>query len=121
MSNRVDSWGDGKTPPTTEERRDAAAKLREMVGHGLYGYSVMSALENVTGEARVSGIFTRLADLVEPAPERTCEVDSATYDEHWGQYELHLTCGHEIMSDEPESKYVRYCCECGARIAGWVA
>lgn len=66
MSNRIDSWGGGSTPPTDGERREAAAKLRDMVEHGLHGYSVASALEDVTGESRLSGVFARLADLIEP-------------------------------------------------------
>lgn len=66
MSNRVESWGSGNTPPTADDRHEAAAKLREMVEHGLHGYSVTSALEDVTGESRLSGVFTRLADLIEP-------------------------------------------------------
>ena len=70
MSNRIDSWGCGKTPPTTEERKEVASRLRGMVERGLYGYSIMSALEDVTGEARISGIFNRLADLIEPMGER---------------------------------------------------
>ena len=36
MSNRVESWGSGNTPPTADDRHEAAAKLREMVEHGLH-------------------------------------------------------------------------------------
>lgn len=80
MSNRVESWGCGSTPPTDGERREAAAKLREMVEHGLHGYSVMSALEDVAGESRLSRVFTRLADLIEPSRYGFFEEGESVYD-----------------------------------------
>lgn len=61
-----------------------------------------------------SGIFDRLADLIDPI----CEVNSVeTYCNELGQldgWEFHLTCGHSVK--RPYNEAPAYCQECGARV-----
>lgn len=113
MTNRVASWGGGEVPPTDEERREAARELRQMVRHGLNGYSVVSALEHVTGESWLSGIFMRLADLIEPLPERTAEFSEVDQDGDEGYLDGFCSaCWAEAGLDD------KYCHSCGARLVG---
>lgn len=111
MTNRVGGWGGGEAPPTDDERREAAHKLRQMVRHGLHGYSVMSALEDVAGESWPSGIFMRLADLIEPLPERTAEFSAVDQDGDDGYLDGFCSaCWAEANFED------RYCHACGARL-----
>lgn len=111
MLNKVTGWGGGEVPPTDRERREAARELRQMVRHGLHGYSVMSALEYVTGESWLSGIFMRLADLVEPAPERTAVFSEADETGSRGYTDGFCTsCWAEVRFDD------KYCHNCGGRL-----
>lgn len=59
----------------------------------------------------------RLADLIEPQPERTCEVESSHEHESDGCYswfEYELSCGHQVKSDCQLPP--NYCPECGKKV-----
>ena len=90
--------------PTSDERREVAARLRKM------------ADEHDAIHAFSSADMRKLADLIDP----TCEVESVEpirageFNQAIGSA-FHLTCGHtawRACTDEPPV----YCEECGARV-----
>ena len=102
--------------PTNDERRKVAARLRnaEIENIGLFDYS--AHLGEAIGECvrLVSGhpIFierglNRLADLIEPEPERTCGLRSRLTG--WYCFEC-SACGGGM-----ESGWA-YCPKCGAKV-----
>ena len=115
---------------TNDERRKVAAKLREArenleeipVPNDLrercftYMYHIVKVIAKVIGRGE---IFTSLADLIEPEPERTCHVvQTIRYDYEFGyagtEYVTELSCGHKYVDsygDAPD-----YCPWCGARV-----
>ena len=87
--------------PTDEERRNVAARLRNLAGHKAADEELtLDALGLYRGE-NIEGYDTygvmQLADLIEPEPERTC-----SYAEH---------------SDGVYHYY--QCSECQCEMAGW--
>ena len=117
--------------PTDEERREVAAKLRE---HAKTARRVGCAcvLKKCTHEEECDSLgiagceecfdksLKRLADLIEPEPERTCHVVSTIQREYYieGQavfeYETELSCGHKVTDncgDVPN-----FCPNCGSRV-----
>lgn len=117
--------------PTNEERREVAARLRE---HARTVRCVSQACvlnycigEDECGNYGVEGCegcfiksLNRLADLIEPEPERTC-----TFSECWGDDSLPTcsACGWEteeedcVFSSDLKIKYDgKFCKECGARV-----
>ena len=118
---------------TDEERREIAAKLRKVNPYRNQSYTVpynrytpaseyLSELAGALGYSPENDVSrlefqSRLADLIEPEPERTCRVESSHEVEGDGCYayfEYELTCGHEIAWGDqlPPS----YCPECGRRV-----
>lgn len=121
------------TAPTSNERREVAASLREQVRYmrenNCYEEDLNvvdcgnSAYRNIAWSVEPYGNFEkgnyahivdRLADLIDP----TCEVSSVeTYYDELGQldgWEFHLTCGHSVK--RPYYEAPSYCPECGARV-----
>lgn len=108
--------------PTSDERREVAARLREAVvddGHvgrpyGEQGFQVTLRRIIGTSNPKRSTLYARLADLIDP----TCEVSSVeTCSNELGQlegWEFHLTCGHSFR--RPYNEAPAYCPECGARV-----
>jgi hypothetical protein len=107
--------------PTSDERREVAARLREDASCSESSPRV--AVESYLGveydgadafeESYKSESLLRLADLIDP----TCEVDYCRYLYGCCAYEYHLSCGHSV--DRPWRTPPAYCPECGARcIAG---
>ena len=113
------------TAPTSEERREVAARLRENANkHGavldyLGGTQVASwwlLLHTIGCDSNEQEVaFNMLADLI----DQTCTVVSERI--HTGGfgceeagYEFTLSCGHTVIvdGDFPPS----YCDECGARV-----
>lgn len=110
---------------TDDERREVARKLRGLAENcdGVVWVLVERHLGLVLDERYSAGsVYTsesvsRLADLIEPEPERTCKV---TYEYSGEQFPhcIHvkeLSCGHEFRYYEP-SHVPNYCPECGARV-----
>lgn len=99
---------------TNEERRAVAKRLRgvepvelddgEFVDCGEVETEL--GLRSDDGAWYEADAVRRLADLIEPAPERTCAV------EHWGGGVFYLSCGH----DSTEHVKPDYCPTCGARV-----
>ena len=67
--------------PTNDERRDVAARLRELDTSRLYdGMDEVCALEDACGcdvgqDWQDMELKDRLAELIEPEPERTCNME----------------------------------------------
>lgn len=110
--------------PTNDERREVAARLRDMANRrGLYGRDVFFAnladVLSMERRASVGEILERLADLIEPE-ERTCHVVSTIQREYYieGQavfeYETELSCGHKFSDDYGDA--LNYCPNCGLRV-----
>lgn len=106
--------------PTNEERREIAARLREaeIDNLGFYGFSahlgeaIGECVRLVSGhEFLVEGGLNRLADLIEPEPERTCRMtelkNSSDYDWRCNSCEeCFSTCTYMPS----------FCPNCGARV-----
>lgn len=112
--------------PTNDERREVAARLRANE-YGLEYFTLMAILgfdrdaepyfdgyhrcpERLNEDMRL-----RLADLIEPEPERTCQIDDSGY----------CVCGYPLgdwvtwrMDDRKALLYERanYCPNCGCRV-----
>lgn len=113
------------TKPTNEERREVAARLRELERQYVGEWGVVKCGElpapvddamHACGIGRaVYGfeIFHRLADLIEPAPERTCrdEGTSAFRCGRCGAFAL-----RDAITDLCGPIPIRYCPNCGARV-----
>lgn len=113
--------------PTNEERREVAARLRNMADSRYCDTKntlvLASALLAVSGVDAESGtaedIMRRLADLIEPE-ERTCTFSVyQTGDEH---FPTCSACGYEAAREECDD-YVgvvyyekRHCPHCGAKV-----
>lgn len=108
--------------PTSDERREVAARLREDascsessprdVVESYLGIEYDGA--DVLEESYTSESLLHIADLIDP----TCKVSSVeTYFNELGQlegWEFHLTCGHSFL--RPYKEAPAYCPQCGARV-----
>ena len=102
------------------ERREAAERLRDVAraeGGPLGDIGFTEAMHRALVGGDWRDMTERLADLIEPEPERTCRVKSSHEVEGDGCYayfEYKLTCGHDIAWGDqlPPS----YCPECGRRV-----
>lgn len=123
------------TKPTNEERREVAAKLRELadaygntpawsrIACGELPAPIDDAMQ-ACGLGRITHaaeVCAHLVDLIEPAPERTCRME---YDHVHCDYvcsacgEWHNTGMYDACDadDRIVFKPYRYCPECGARV-----
>lgn len=114
--------------PTNEERREAANRIRESVERFMnvpscpdYGFVIRAAVNlNPSDCSHVNekNGLSRLADLIEPEPERTCHmVQDPDYD--------FVTCSHCGYEEEGNLLYElggkviyngNYCPNCGAKV-----
>lgn len=107
--------------PTNEERKQIAARLRHFNSGDVSScFEYIEKLDEIIGISGCEETGDRLADLIEPKPERTChvvEVDGQRYvperfcniifkEERFGL----CSCGQGIFSD------MIYCCRCGAKV-----
>lgn len=104
--------------PTDDERREVARRLRAIDYDALKESLICVFLDAIgeTGYLDWVGVAHRLADLIEPEPERTCRVKSVKeIDDYDGITfgEAVFTCGHsaEFVYCRPD-----YCPTCGARV-----
>lgn len=104
--------------PIDNEYRSAVVRLlREFSDGGLYGE--FSDWCHSCGPGK-------LADLIEPEPERTCCMERVEWHDIIGDHEIKrhkIVCSHcglELEADlTPRVKYpYRYCPRCGAKAAG---
>lgn len=102
--------------PTDDERRKVAAEMREYPAEltatlhpaeealAYYMLDLMSIVGLEDGQ--VMGFFARLADLIEPEPERTCRMIDNGVEPCCSVCD----CRHSY-DDEP-----KFCMDCGARV-----
>ena len=103
--------------PTNEERLNVASELRYTASHSLNGYSFQRAVEGIAfgtiGDRPWREIMTRLADLIEPEPERTCRNVADDYD---GMGFVCSECTRAVPEDEYDPEIDGYCSGCGAKV-----
>ena len=104
--------------PTNEERRDVAARLRELDTSRLYdGMDEVCALEDACGcdvgqDWQDMELKDRLAELIEPEPERTCKFIPFIEDDGSVFIENCSECDAAVLS----RCEFNYCPNCGARV-----
>lgn len=108
--------------PTNEEHRKVANELRYTASHSLNGYGFQRAVEGIvfgTLEDRTwRKILERLADLIEPEPERTCHMTKYgpeyTFSGWWACSE----CGpvYPPCDDVMAKLALKRCPNCGAKV-----
>nr|DAU57898.1 MAG TPA: DNA-directed RNA polymerase II subunit [Caudoviricetes sp.] len=111
--------------PTNDERREVARRLRSVYPRTkLEGVELAAkwyeALCAAVGGKRdpwmgIIALCNRLADLIEPEPERTCHMR----DTHWddGQCTWGCICSECGAKHEHKSgKWMNYCPNCGAKV-----
>ena len=111
--------------PTNDERRDVAARLRNLAGHKAADEELtLDALGLYRGE-NIEGYDTygvmQLADLIEPEPERICNaIDDFVLP---GQvqtypYKICSNCHSDFprLACNGEVSVENYCPNCGARV-----
>lgn len=112
--------------PTNDERREVAARLRHIAEHGAPEWATSACcIAECLGEDDYplwngsEKLFARLADLIEPEPERTCRMElrkrGATYDV------FYFDCCDEEYSENRTDQYAsgisgRVCPYCGAKV-----
>ena len=115
------------------ERREVARRLREVNPYRNQSYTIpyhrytpaaeyLAELAGALGYSPKNDVSrlefqSKLADLIEPEPERTCRVESSHEVEGDGCYayfEYELSCGHEIAWGDQLPPI--YCPECGRRV-----
>lgn len=116
--------------PTDEERREVARRLRD---EGLYASLIprdqfFRWMFNVVDSPKtVASMTMRLADLIEPAPERTCRNEADALNEREGFETYGFVCSecgyNELKKDADRVLCLRlfdlnYCRMCGARVEG---
>lgn len=114
--------------PTNDERREVADGLRRQVkrlgpqmdAHEFahYGADVIDPDNELL---RWDQMMLRLADLIEPEPERTCRMlldEDATSLLEYDEVFRCTACGEEVVRKTGTT--VRFCPMCGARVTDWV-
>ena len=102
--------------PSNEERREVAARLRNLAGHKAADEELtLDALGLYRGE-NIEGYDTygvmQLADLIEPEPERTCKFIPFIEDDGSVFIENCSECDAAVLS----RCEFNYCPNCGARV-----
>ena len=99
---------------SNEERREVAARLRDYdnLRESLRESPICAFLDALGVERYMDwkGVCNRLADLIEPEPERTC---TWTWNVEEGYWDC-SNCGE--ISPEDYHKIPNYCPDCGTRI-----
>lgn len=108
---------------TDDERREVAKRLRELVADWFDDgeFYDRGEVEDVLSLATDDGAWyeaagvRRLADLIEPEPERTCRMRDAHWDDGrrtWGC--ICSECG--AKNERKSGKWMNYCPNCGAKV-----
>lgn len=111
--------------PTNDERREVAARLRERAAMrcryshqdpDLLGCLVTNLTKPHCGESTIGNVLSRLADLIEPEPERTCRNGATGSDFECSE------CGCRVIGSAywTEANICdgdwSFCPNCGARV-----
>ena len=108
--------------PTNEERREVAARLRDYdnLRESLRESPICAFLDalGVEGYMDWKGVCNRLANLIEPEPERTCKNNDG-YCSECGQKLVEYT--KKISIDDEQNITMTfavqpYCRQCGAKV-----
>lgn len=113
--------------PTNEERREVAARLRGMADSRYCDTKntlvLAGALLTVVGVDAASGtaedIMRRLADLIEPEPERTCRMNKRESKYVLSGWWECSECGGIVYppcNEEIALWALQYCPHCGAKV-----
>ena len=104
--------------PTDEERREVAARLRnyENLRESFRESPICAFLDALwVGYLDWKGVCNRLAELIEPEPERTCMLTHERWDDGmctWG-----AKCSScEARFEHETGECWRYCPSCGAKV-----
>lgn len=106
--------------PTNEERREVARNLRKLHLGGGSNDLIELTLSDATGSWHENGmswdyITERLADLIEPEPERTCKMVETRWDNGQSVWGCQCTqCGEKFEYENGHTW--RFCPECGAKV-----
>ena len=112
--------------PTDEERRETAEKLRNMCSYGCrYAEQFYELLKETVMDSwdfhEFGDVAERLADLIEPAPERTCRNDSTKRGKGvflCSECSIHLDMA-EMDEENLDAFYEQnFCPNCGALVEG---
>ena len=107
--------------PTDEERRNVAARLRNLAGHKAADEELtLDALGLYRGE-NIEGYDTygvmQLADLIEPDPERTCKMELVKSGPIYSVWRFSC-CGYEHSENDTDGGATELpgtrCPKCGA-------
>lgn len=93
--------------PTDDERREVARRLRSEKCAWVIWVSAVCLAIGVDGETDGNDILDRLADLIEPDPERTCRIV-----ENEEGHSSCSECGASYLCMADAS----YCPDCGAKV-----
>ena len=109
--------------PTNEERREVAARLRNLAGHKAADEELtLDALGLYRGE-NIEGYDTygvmQLADLIEPEPERTCNMELVKRGPIYSVWRFSC-CGYEYSENRSDVGATELpgtiCPKCGAKV-----
>lgn len=103
------------------ERREIAENLRNMTVRGRCSYE--EQFYELLGETVIGScdfydfddVAERLADLIDPEPERTCLNMADNYD---GMGFVCSKCTRAVPEDEYDPEIDEYCSGCGAKVIG---
>lgn len=106
--------------PTNDERRDVARKLRAIDYDALKESLICAFLDAIgeTGYLDWVGVAHRLADLIEPEPERTCRMTKIGGDKVLAGWWKCSECGpvYPPCKDEIAKWALQKCPRCGAKV-----
>lgn len=102
--------------PTDEERREVAARLRVLASHREVDKEMFHDAIGVWPGGCIDGYdpvgVMHLADLVEPAPERTCMPIMPPYEPGVEEIPVCSECGRQMFIEDGDA----YCPRCGAKV-----
>lgn len=108
---------------TNDERRAAANTIRRYNRQANCMYLVKYAVCRGDLDASESAFLNRLADLIDPEPERTCHIKISDCTDSLGQKMYRCSeCGSLTTDDacffegEPDIDWFSYCPNCGAKV-----
>lgn len=106
--------------PTNDERREVAARLRQYVDFDFgdsnpYWY-LMKAVYGDVAIHDDNELFDRLAELLEPEPERACR--PILHGNEYGLHDMHCgdCCSLMLIQRDGTEEWPIYCCQCGTRV-----
>lgn len=108
--------------PTDEERREVAARLRNYENlRESFRESPICAFLDVLGVGYIdwNGVCNRLADLIEPEPERTCKMELVKEGPIYSVYRFSC-CGYEHSENDTDRGATELpgtrCPKCGTKV-----